>query len=75
MSLEGKLRGYLEKGGWERDYEDFTPDKKALFEKVLGDCARSNDVELPGEEGSLAFAKVANCVFNQCHLYAPLQHS
>ena len=49
MSLESRIAGYLAKDTWTEKYEDFTPNKKSAFEKVLKDCARSFEMELPGE--------------------------
>ena len=74
-SLEEKIAGYLAEDTWSQKYEDFNEFKKSVFEKVLKDCAKSFDMELPGENGTLQFTQFANCVFNQSHLYPQLQHS
>lgn len=49
MSLESRITGYLAKDVWTAQYEDFTPNKKYLFDKVIKDCANSFGMEIPGD--------------------------
>ena len=48
MSLENRIAGYLAQDTWSAQYEDFTANKKHLFDKVVKDCARSFGMDLPG---------------------------